>query len=143
MTGSWYDHQTAILGNGGVVKTIRFPTGLSAIDAGACKQHVSLESVILPPYCSIGNAAFADCTALVSVLVASGDASLPQVGPGFIGEQAFKGCTSLSTFHIPLNCAEIRARAFDGCRSLTSITIPVGCNVAADFADPGVRVIRV
>ena len=38
-----------------------------------------------------------------------------------IGENAFNGCTTLTTIHIPNSITEIRSGAFDGCTALTSV----------------------
>ena len=41
-----------------------------------------------------------------------------------IGEDAFKGCSSLTKIDIPSSVTSIGKGAFDGCTGLTSITIP-------------------
>ena len=41
-----------------------------------------------------------------------------------IGDEAFGGCTSLTSVNIPNSVTEIRLQAFDGCTSLTSVNIP-------------------
>lgn len=38
-----------------------------------------------------------------------------------IGENAFNGCTTLTTIHIPNSITEIGSGAFDGCTALTSV----------------------
>lgn len=64
---------------------------------------------------SIGDSAFAGCTALTQV-------NFPDT-VRFIREAAFLGCTSLETINIPSTVIGIFDRAFSGCTSLTSATL--------------------
>ena len=65
---------------------------------------------------SIGEGAFADCTALTSITIPSSVTS--------IGKEAFSSCTSLSSITIPYGLTIIYGSTFYGCSGLTSITIP-------------------
>lgn len=47
-----------------------------------------------------------------------------KLGTRFIGDRAFKGCTSLTSIEIPNGVTEIKPHAFEGCTGLTSIEIP-------------------
>ncbi len=49
-----------------------------------------------------------------------------------IGDSAFSGCTSLTAITIPDNVKTIVEHAFHGCTSLTAITIPEGCVIYND-----------
>ncbi|MGC6431972.1 MAG: leucine-rich repeat protein [Jejuia sp.] len=64
---------------------------------------------------SIGDSAFAGCTALTQV-------NFPDTIT-FIREAAFLGCTSLETINIPSTVIGIFDRAFSGCTGLTSATL--------------------
>ena len=65
---------------------------------------------------SIGEAAFRDCSGLVTINITEGVTS--------IGYDAFDGCSNLIAINIPESVTRIRDSAFDGCSSLTAINIP-------------------
>lgn len=67
----------------------------------------------LPNAISIGNGAFVNCSALITV-------NLPKVTS--IGWHAFQNCSSLTTIDTS-NLMEISNAAFDGCSNLTSIIL--------------------
>ena len=54
-----------------------------------------------------------------------------------IGEEAFFGCSSLTSIAIPASVTSIGNSAFDGCSSLTSISIPVSVTSIGDSAFSG------
>jgi hypothetical protein len=64
---------------------------------------------------SIGNYAFADCTALTSVTIPNSVTS--------IGNYAFYRCTALTSVTIPNSVMAIGERAFYGCSNLTGINV--------------------
>ncbi len=90
---------------------------------------------------SIGNSAFADCSAITSIELPDGltrigtnafyhctgmeSISIPY-GLTAIGNCAFWGCESLKSIDIPSSVTEIGYAAFTECISLTSIVIPDG-----------------
>ena len=51
-----------------------------------------------------------------------------------IGDEAFYGCTSLTSVTIPDSVTSIGDWAFDGCTSLTSVTIPNSVTSIGDEA---------
>lgn len=51
-----------------------------------------------------------------------------------IGASAFKNCSSLRFFTIPVNVTTIEEYAFAGCSMLCEITIPGNVNTIGDFA---------
>jgi len=79
----------------------------------------SLTSVNIPSSVTfIGWAAFQECTSLASVTFAAG--SQLQT----IRNNAFNGCTGITSITIPSKVTEIDVWAFVGCTGLTNITIP-------------------
>ncbi|MDE6653596.1 MAG: leucine-rich repeat domain-containing protein, partial [Muribaculaceae bacterium] len=85
----------------------------------------SLASVNLPASLnSIGDHAFKDCEALVS---------MDFLGPvASIGDYALSGCTSLKSLAIPV--ARIGAHVFDGCANLEAISLPEPVKSIGDYA---------
>ena len=65
---------------------------------------------------SIGGSAFADCTALTSVVIPNSVKS--------VGMNAFSGCSNLTTITMGNSITSIGDYAFKDCKSLSSITIP-------------------
>ncbi len=51
-----------------------------------------------------------------------------------IPDNAFKGCTSLTSVPIPASVTSIGSSAFSGCTSLTSVTIPASVTSIGDYA---------
>ena len=111
-----------------------------------------LTSVTIPnSVTSIGERAFAGCSGLKSIIVESGNTVydsrdncnaiietstnilitgckntvIPNSVTG-IGDDAFSGCSGLTSVTIPNSVTSIGERAFAGCSGLTSITIPDG-----------------
>src|SRR5262249_24745333 len=74
----------------------------------------------------IGDFAFSDDAALVSVTLSS--------GLGTIGSSAFSLCGSLTTVVIPNTVANIFTNAFFNCISLRSVTIPSSVSYIAPLA---------
>ena len=133
-------------GNCKSLTNMTIPDSVTLIGNGAFLGCTSLTSVT-----SIGNGAFASCTSLTGIWVAEGnndyssDASgvlfnkdkitLVQCPGTFreytipdsvtsIGEQAFMGCSSLTSVTIPDSVTSIHWGAFYDCTSLASVTIP-------------------
>ena len=132
--------------------SVTIPDSVTSIGDYAFYGCESLTSVTIPDsVTSIGNGAFASCTSLTGIWVAEGnndyssDASgvlfnkdkitLVQCPGTFreytipdsvtsIGEQAFMGCSSLTSVTIPDSVTSIHWGAFYDCTSLTSVTIP-------------------
>ena len=139
-------------GNCKSLTNMTIPDSVTLIGNGAFLGCTSLTSVTIPDsVTSIGDGAFASCTSLTGIWVAEGnndyssDASgvlfnkdkitLVQCPGTFreytipdsvtsIGEQAFMGCSSLTSVTIPDSVTSIHWGAFYDCTSLTSVTIP-------------------
>lgn len=99
------------------------------INAGAFAEGEvhRLKSVVIPDTVRMIDAgAFADCTGLTSVqFPESMETSAKEIyGDGFIGDNAFIGCTSLATVTLPKKLDEVGTGIFAECTSLTSIEVP-------------------
>jgi len=67
----------------------------------------------------VGNACFANCPNLINI------EHISSAMTRFPAEYCFRGCTKLTSIHIPSNITDLgRNGTFEGCRSLQSVTIP-------------------
>ena len=106
--------------------TVSFEDGckLAYIPAGAFYGCTSLVSINIPATVTeIGgasqNGAFQGCTSLETVIFKS------NTDCKVIGNHAFRGCTALSAFDIPVSVGTLGNYAFEGCSSLREIVIPL------------------
>ena len=71
----------------------------------------------------------------------TGSLTIPEIARGFsvtsIGENAFSGCTGLTSVTIPNNVTSIGENAFSGCTGLTSVTIPINVTSIGSYAFSG------
>ena len=111
---------------------------VTSIGGSAFQGCTGLTSVTIPnSVTSIGSSAFQGCESLPvtnncryadTYLVEAVDKDLPTCiikdGTKWIGEDAFWGCTGLTSVTIPNSVTSIGGYAFWGCTGLTSVTIP-------------------
>ena len=102
--------------NGTILEVI-IADGVTSIGDFAFAECTALKSVSIPEsVTSIGSYAFADCTALTSVTIPKGVTS--------IQDYTFYKCESLKDMTIPEGVESIGRAAFADCTSLTSATFP-------------------
>ena len=87
-------------------------SGLTEITIPSSVTHNDITYIVT----SIGEYAFYNCSALVSITIPENVTS--------IGGGAFYYCSALASITIPKNVTSIGSGAFQGCSSLTSIAIP-------------------
>ena len=138
--------------------SLTIPDNITTIGDNAFAMCSSLTSVRIPSgVINIGANPFAACDKLTEIIVSPDHLFLTTIdgvlfdrldrrlicypcaftaetytvpgGTGIIGEEAFFGCSSLTSVTIPEGVTTIELFAFYECRSLTSVTIPDGVTV--------------
>ena len=97
------------------------PSGdiVTLVDSNAFSGAESILSITLPAsVIKIENSAFKNCTALKGVIFAE-DSEL-----SYIGQEAFRGCTSMSFMALPEGVESLGEKAFATCTSLAVLRIP-------------------
>ena len=143
--------------------SIEIPDSVTSIGGGAFSGCSSLMSINIPEgITSIGNNAFSGCSSFTSIKVAENNqiydsrndcnaiieietntlirgcknTKIPK-GITNIGDEAFSGCSSLTSIEIPDSVTSIGSGAFSGCSSLTSIEIPESVTNIGDYTFEG------
>ena len=106
------------------------PVGWTEVPDEAFLGCIGLRSVnIGSNIASIGESAFAGCTALDTVTFTPGSTLTS------IASKAFQG-TALSAVSIPATVDNVAAQAFDNCHSLSTVVFEAGCNMGALYLGP-------
>jgi hypothetical protein len=92
------------------------PNSVTSIGDWAFASCTALTNITIPnSVTSIGDWAFASCTALTTITIPNSVTT--------IGDYAFNYCTGLTTIMIPNSVTTIGTEAFNYCTNLTSVTI--------------------
>ena len=132
--------------------SVTIPNSVTSIGAWAFRGCTGLTSITIPnSVTKIGNEAFSDCSGLTSIIVKNGNSKYDSrnncnaiietstnrliagckntIIPNsvtWIGDDAFRGCTGLTSVTITNAVTEIGDGAFSNCRDLTSIIVENG-----------------
>lgn len=109
--------------------SINFPSNLESIDSNAF-YGTKITNVTLPNKVKqVGNYAFSNCKALVSVVLPDSVTDL--------GERAFASCTALKNVTVGNSVTEIKSSTFMSCTALESVKLPETLKTIGQYAFSG------
>jgi len=123
------------------LKRIEIPAGVTIIGDKTFYGCTALREVSFPVKIIVGVSAFEDCSALISADFPEGDNVEVRLSTA-----VFKNCVSLERVSFgDYTLGSIPDNAFKGCTALTSIRLPVGLTAigGAAFENAGLRSIRI
>lgn len=109
------------------ITDVTFGPNVREICSYAFNECTSLKSVELPDLLhTVGEYAFYGCTSITDVTLGSGlcDTSVEGAGEAYIGQNAFKNCTSLKTLTVKNGCKQIGYGMFENCTALEDVVLP-------------------
>lgn len=98
------------------IKSVKIPMSVTVMGERAFQNISSLEEVDLGGVLCVPSYAFVADAKLSSITFHEGQTELK--------DQAFNGCTSLTTIRLPSTITTIDASAFSGCTGITDIYVP-------------------
>ena len=117
----------------GRIISVSFSAGCN-IESGVFQDMKSLQACSLPDVINssntIPNGLFRGCSALTNVTINGSNIEV-------IGDNAFRGCTSLVAVSLGLKIKKVGASAFEGCTSLGSIALGDNVELIGDGAFSG------
>ena len=120
------------------LSSIEIPEGVTEIGGYAFYECSSLSSIEIPEgVTEIRDSIFYGCSSLKTAGPTGSGCNYEFGWTEKIPNNAFSGCSSLSSIEIPEGVTEIGSRAFSGCSSLSSIEIPEGVTEIGEDAFDG------
>ena len=117
--------------------SVTIPDSVTSIGAGAFKGCAGLESLTVDTNNTVYDSRN-NCNAIIetasNTLIAGCKNTVIPNDVTTVGEDAFSGCTSLTSVTIPDSVMTIGNSAFEDCTSLESVTIPDSVTTIGDFA---------
>lgn len=140
------------------LQTVRMPSTLREIAAGAFAYDTSLDNLVIPNGVeSIGEDAFAHCTALQTLTLGKGlkhvaagafrdcaqlAKAVFSVGLENVGAETFAGCWRMQSVSLSLSVTNVAESAFEECVSLTGVTVPTSRAPLSEWFRPVYAQIR-
>ncbi len=113
-------------------------SGVTKIGANAFDSNTNLNGITISKTVKdVGNYAFRNCTALITVTFENGGTQELA-----IGTSAFEGCSNLSIITFPDNLKDIGNSAFKDCKKLVTVTLPDSVKTILDNAFKGCSELR-